>query len=530
MPPTRAPETAPRGQRTPPFQGAVALGLSGGGFRAAGFHLGVVTVLQRVGLLGEVRALSTVSGGTLVGARLMIGLAHGERFDEIHHALRRFLESADPVPAALARATAARTTLTRALAQELDETLFASSRWQSPTLRELYDARIPMAEGSFNACELRSGRPFRFAFSRGAHARVGHRGAHLPRKVAENVRLADVAAASCAFPGAFEPMVVPDDLVWPDDEVRAEAAAALGQGSIGLVDGGVHDNQGIDPLLLASERVEESLGLVLVSDADRGLDAPEPRDPARRRRWGGPRLWQLDAAALLFGLMGLTSMGLLVAKAQAERDIHDFRWASDGVAFGVPGAFCGLALLGLLLVRRTVVRAVAPLLPDLGPGGRRSLRRARLGDVLDALQVRVRTLRAVAGTAFPRRLRGLVYRSAWSNGRLVDRRVAVQLGSLGADRVAMIDGLTTPTEGLVAACRRSAGLGVALRIGSPEELEDLMRAGQATAVMALVEAFESQLGPVRESWPRSVRELDDRLRADWDTLNTSDRALRPARD
>ncbi|MBP6979179.1 MAG: patatin-like phospholipase family protein, partial [Lentimicrobiaceae bacterium] len=54
-----------------PFEN-LALSLSGGGYRAAAFHLGLLTYLSSVkwkdkSLLERVRILSTVSGGTFTG-------------------------------------------------------------------------------------------------------------------------------------------------------------------------------------------------------------------------------------------------------------------------------------------------------------------------------------------------------------------------------------------------------------------------------------------------------------------------------
>ena len=46
----------------------IGLALSGGGFRAAAFHLGVLKRLREIGLLDRVAVLSTVSGGSIVGA------------------------------------------------------------------------------------------------------------------------------------------------------------------------------------------------------------------------------------------------------------------------------------------------------------------------------------------------------------------------------------------------------------------------------------------------------------------------------
>jgi NTE family protein len=46
----------------------LGLALSGGGFRAAFFHLGVLARMAEVGLLRKVEVISTVSGGSIIGA------------------------------------------------------------------------------------------------------------------------------------------------------------------------------------------------------------------------------------------------------------------------------------------------------------------------------------------------------------------------------------------------------------------------------------------------------------------------------
>src|SRR5688572_28439269 len=46
----------------------IGLALSGGGFRAAAFHLGVLKRLRELGLLSRIHLLSTVAGGSIVGA------------------------------------------------------------------------------------------------------------------------------------------------------------------------------------------------------------------------------------------------------------------------------------------------------------------------------------------------------------------------------------------------------------------------------------------------------------------------------
>lgn len=49
-------------------QSPLGLSLTGGGFRAALFHVGVLAQLARFGLLRQVHVLSTISGGSIVGA------------------------------------------------------------------------------------------------------------------------------------------------------------------------------------------------------------------------------------------------------------------------------------------------------------------------------------------------------------------------------------------------------------------------------------------------------------------------------
>ena len=46
----------------------IGLALSGGGSRAIAFHLGCLRALNRLGLLDRVAVLSTVSGGSVIGA------------------------------------------------------------------------------------------------------------------------------------------------------------------------------------------------------------------------------------------------------------------------------------------------------------------------------------------------------------------------------------------------------------------------------------------------------------------------------
>src|SRR4029079_11662252 len=76
---TAAPAEAEAGAAGGPGSaGEIALCLSGGGYRAAAFHLGVLDLLDRAGLLDRVRVLSTISGGTLLGTAWALSCARQE--------------------------------------------------------------------------------------------------------------------------------------------------------------------------------------------------------------------------------------------------------------------------------------------------------------------------------------------------------------------------------------------------------------------------------------------------------------------
>jgi predicted acylesterase/phospholipase RssA len=62
-PPTEAEKSVGPGAET--FN-RIALCLSGGGYRAAAFHLGTLHMLNELGLLENVKIMSTASGGTIM--------------------------------------------------------------------------------------------------------------------------------------------------------------------------------------------------------------------------------------------------------------------------------------------------------------------------------------------------------------------------------------------------------------------------------------------------------------------------------
>ena len=66
----------------------IGLALSGGGSRAIAFHLGCLRALHELDILDNIKVISTVSGGSVIGA---LYAAHQGLFPEFEKRVRRLL-------------------------------------------------------------------------------------------------------------------------------------------------------------------------------------------------------------------------------------------------------------------------------------------------------------------------------------------------------------------------------------------------------------------------------------------------------
>ena len=289
-----------------PFQ-RIALSLSGGGTRAVGFHLGSMSYLDRIGLLENVRILSTVSGGSAVG----LGYAVYTKFPKAEErplmTLYRVLRESIPKNPAQ---------LVELLQKAYDKQPVAPSgrRTLIANMAELYnslfdfcnDRRFGLFWGGepshleeivFNATEFRTGVGFRFHKS-DDNRPCGSEFAPLAAKYAQQARLCDILASSTCIPVGFEPFEFPNDFRWPDDvasvpknrKICDEICRTLpgdplkpdSRHSITLMDGGVYDNQGVFSVL-------NILGLTYDSRRDREKRSDDylPRDINLAGMFGG---------------------------------------------------------------------------------------------------------------------------------------------------------------------------------------------------------------------------------------------------
>jgi NTE family protein len=229
-----------------------ALCLSGGGYRAMLFHVGVIRRLLDTGHLGRVDRISSVSGGSITAGVLALAwerLKPGEA-----GAVERYeTEVVEPL-----RELAARTIDAWSIALGLAAPGTISERVAGAYRRRLFGDRKltdlpPKPRFVINATNIGSGVLWRFTKAYMADWRVG-------RILEPEVDVADAVAASSAFPPVLSPHVVElQDADWHTDRSNDLTGPEHRDKAV-LSDGGVYDNLGLET---AWKRCRE----VIVSDA-----------------------------------------------------------------------------------------------------------------------------------------------------------------------------------------------------------------------------------------------------------------------
>lgn len=216
----------------------IGLALSGGGFRAAAFHLGVMRKLQALALLDKIDLLSCVSGGSIAGAFLALNWGRADVLDRLDQYLATRSIAVASVISGILDPFATRLDK---LADTYDAHLFDGATMQAlSTGPRVY----------INATNLSTGNMFFFAAGGQLDCEMGEHELGVVR--ADGFRLARAVAASSAFPPVFPPLKLGAD----------EYAHASCVDYVTLSDGGIYDNMGVNPTV----RDRSKLDYVIVSD------------------------------------------------------------------------------------------------------------------------------------------------------------------------------------------------------------------------------------------------------------------------
>jgi NTE family protein len=235
-----------------------ALCLSGGGFRAALFHLGALRRLNEVGVLSRFRTISSVSGGSVANgllARMWRQLTPDPKsgtftnFAGYEVALREFCGS-DIRTGPL---------LTERLDPRNWPSLSSDDHSATDLLAHVYQDRLvgDLSVKDLDAIETATGASFVFNTSNlqtGVDLRFGPKGIYdwkLGNAPAPDLLVAEVVAASSAFPIAFPPLVLkrdPKTYAGGALEERHDPQLNDLRRRLVLSDGGVYDNLGLEPV------------------------------------------------------------------------------------------------------------------------------------------------------------------------------------------------------------------------------------------------------------------------------------------
>lgn len=258
--PDKSTTGGPGGVPAQPRHG-IALCLSGGGFRAALFHLGAARRLNELGVLGRIRTISSASGGAitanlLADPRLTWPTEHTSHGSEVggfeeHVAtpLRELCSHNLRTPALLKKLWPPRWFMPDSGARALADEFADHVPWWSRDLRDNAADGPAIFTG---ATEVAYGVDWVFADPNAVrpHGRVGdYRLGYA--EPPPGLRMADCIAASCAYPPFFAPMVLDGSAMGLTGGHRGHASPGEVEqirAHIELTDGGIYDNLALEPV------------------------------------------------------------------------------------------------------------------------------------------------------------------------------------------------------------------------------------------------------------------------------------------
>lgn len=222
----------------------ITVSLSGGGFRAALFHLGVLSRIAEAGWLREIDVLSTVSGGSVIGAFAASRWDELVRRGETYDAFRELV--LDPFVRTISSRNFVRSwalrlpkVLIRKLGRAYSRTNLAADQYAEwfgyPPIQQLPERPYLVV----NASNLLSGRAWRFTRDGTGDSRTGY--APWPH----SYPLGAAVAASAAFPPVFPPLAFKTAGYAFSGPVYGEPPLQI-PSYLSLSDGGVYDNLGVE--------------------------------------------------------------------------------------------------------------------------------------------------------------------------------------------------------------------------------------------------------------------------------------------
>lgn len=512
MPPKRI-KSALQPQRKP-FN-KIAICLSGGGYRAAAFHLGTLTYLKKVNLLENITLLSSVSGGTLVGAMYAFSLKQKKTYDEFYRDFYSFLARVNLVKLSFAfvgkktnNALGFQDVIT-SIADVYDRELFSGERFG------IFWNRTPihLKEIIFNSTEFRTGVAFRFQKTKLTAAKIGNGNVFINKEEAWKIRLADIAAASSCFPGGFEPLAFPHDFRWPDGDIPLPLKDQFRQ-PLPMMDGGVYDNQGIDSALNTLRRRHRGFDLFVISDTN------QPNDKLYqypgKKKIGFLSLGKINMLSLLLVVLSVVSCVALIGNLYSSIS-HTGDWAGAILYYGFPALILA-CLAGLIVWFHIKIRQALQRVPKYGLDAWNDLRRLTIDQFADLLDLRIRSLYALASSIFMKRIRSLVFEHVYHDKRFEDKRISNLIYKLFEEKEYPADWLR-PSARIREISRKATEMPTTLWFEHEDQLKEVVECGEVSICHTLLEFIVRRYGKSERRYPAGIKPLFAELKKDWVEFN-----------
>ncbi|HEX6371077.1 MAG TPA: patatin-like phospholipase family protein [Longimicrobium sp.] len=500
------------------------MSLSGGGYRAAAYHLGTMRMMDRVGLLPSVVGLSTVSGGTICGMAWVVSLVEGKPFGEFYDQFSRYLLGNNVIADAMEELAGSRDHASHRWASLIGA---ASDVYARPNLfgdrrfGDLLGAEgLQLEEAIFNSTEFHTGLDFRFRCSARARTILGNRNYPLPRAVAQHIRLADIVAASSCFPGGFEPLVFPQQFHWPAQYPLDAALEELGadfDGGLPLMDGGVYDNQGVQSLLLAFH--DTAATTLLISDVSARNDEMYQMPPTPTKRgwltlngvfWIGRLLFVLAVACAL------------VLAEHGWRTMRNGEWRLENLLlYGVPGLLAAGVAGGLWWAHRRLREGNQLLASSIDVHAWASFKKLTVSEFTQMMVLRITSLLALTSSIFMARIRRLVFGRVFDDKAFAARRISNLIYSMARNQPALFESnpWLRPRPDLVTLAQTAERMPTTLWFTDPSQFTTQSRAGEATCCFVLLRHLVEDHPGQYEQPGAPLHDLYTRLRAEWDVFN-----------
>jgi predicted acylesterase/phospholipase RssA len=407
----------------------VAICLSGGGFRAAAFHLGTLSYLSHLRMadgrtfLSMVNTMSTISGGTITGLWYVAGLCKGLDDDQSFKALYQKLQSVDIPTVALesfVRNQKDVHSFIKLITDVYDELFF-----KNETFGLILDNmdKIHVHHFSANGTDFSYALPFRYQATKAIdnakeeykYGLVGNNYNMIPRDIARQIRLSEILATSSCFPGGFEPLVFPTDFKLSSNEKNSEYVKSIQP--IGLMDGGIVDNQGLEYVEHAEKQLEcndpeakfrNTIDLIIASDV-----ASPYMEAYKANSFSGMKNVSINALMHNFYIAAI----LMIAADIASLGYIGTFWT------GVLTTLSFFSLVAAILVH--ILRHKVDGMLKKSPVGKckKSIRKLTVNTVINLLTNRATSLMMLTNTVFMKHIRRLSYGKMYDNKRWTNRLI-----------------------------------------------------------------------------------------------------------